>query len=85
MGKLGGDAVNDVVYCAYAGMLMDSDAGAKAFRKFAKRFGQNPDVYSPFYYDQVINIGEEPCGKTALSTLPGGRVHPQNAHKGVME
>ena len=32
MGKLGGDAVNDVGYCAYAGMLMDSDAGAKAFQ-----------------------------------------------------
>ncbi|MBN9367917.1 MAG: branched-chain amino acid ABC transporter substrate-binding protein [Comamonadaceae bacterium] len=85
MGKLGGDAVNDVVYCAYAGMLMDSDAGAKAFQeKFAKRFGQNPDVYSPFYYDQVINIGEAMQKSGSIDPAKVGAYIHQNAHKGVM-
>ena len=83
--KLAGDAVNDFVYCAYAGMLMDSDAGAKAFQeKFAKRFGQNPDVYSPFYYDQVINIGEAMQKSGSIDPAKVGAYIHQNAHKGVM-
>lgn len=85
MTKLGGDAVNDVVYCAYAGMLMDSDAGAKAFQeKFKKRFGQNPDVYGPFYYDQVMNIGEAMQKSGSVDPAKVGAYIHQNAHKGVM-
>ena len=85
MSKLAGDAVNEVVYCAYAGMLMDSDANAKAFQdKFKKRFGQNPDVYSPFYYDQVMNIGE---AMQKAGTVDPAKVNAylrQHAYKGVM-
>lgn len=85
MTKLGGDAVNDVVYCAYAGMLMDSDAGAKAFQeKFKKRFGQNPDVYGPFYYDQVMNIGEAMHKSGSIDPAKVGAAIHQNAYKGVM-
>lgn len=85
MTKLGGDAVNDVVYCAYAGMLMDSDAGAKAFQdRFKKRFGQNPDVYGPFYYDQVMNIGEAMQKSGSIDPAKVGAYIHQHAYKGVM-
>ncbi len=85
MGKLGGDAVNGVVYCVYAGMLMDSNAGAQAFQeKFKKRYGQGPDVYGPFYYDQVMNIGQamEKSGSTDPAKV-GAHMY-QNTYKGVM-
>ncbi|WP_367068095.1 branched-chain amino acid ABC transporter substrate-binding protein [Oryzisolibacter sp. LB2S] len=85
MTKLGGDAVNNVVYCAYAGMLMDSDAGAKAFQdRFKKRFGQNPDVYGPFYYDQVMNIGEAMQKSGSIDPAKVGAYIHQHAYKGVM-
>ncbi|MHA7599657.1 branched-chain amino acid ABC transporter substrate-binding protein [Alicycliphilus sp. T452] len=85
MPKLGADAVNGVVYCAYAGMLMDSDTAARAFQdKFKKRFNQAPDVYGPFYYDQVMNIGEamQKSGSTDVNKV-GAYMH-QHAYKGVM-
>ena len=85
MGKLAADAVNDLVFCAYAGMLMDANDTTKAFQaKFNKRFGQNPDVYSPFYYDQVINIGEAMQKSGSIDPAKVGAYIHQNAHKGVM-
>jgi hypothetical protein len=85
MPKLGGDAVNDAVYCAYAGMLMDNDASAKAFQdKFKKRFGQNPDVYGPFYYDQVMNIGEAMQKSGSIDPAKVGAWMHQQTYKGVM-
>ena len=85
MPKLGADAVNNMVYCAYAGMLVDSDAGAKAFQdKFKKRFGQNPDVYGPFYYDQVMNIGEAMQKSGSIDPAKVGAYMHQQTYKGVM-
>ncbi len=85
MPKLGGDAVDGVVYCAYAGMLMDSDAGAKAFQdKFKKRYGQAPDVYGPFYYDQVMNIGQAMEKTGSVDPAKVGAYMHQNTYKGVM-
>lgn len=85
MPKLGGDAVNGVVYCAYAGMLMESDAGARAFQdKFKKRFNQAPDVYGPFYYDQVMNIGEAMQRSGSIDVNKVGAYMHQHTYKGVM-
>jgi len=85
MTKLGGDAVNNVVYCAYAGMLTEGDAGAKAFQeKFKKRFGQTPDVYGPFYYDQVMNIGDAMQKSGSIDPAKVGAYLHQNTYKGVM-
>ncbi|SDM48794.1 amino acid/amide ABC transporter substrate-binding protein, HAAT family [Oryzisolibacter propanilivorax] len=85
MPKLGGDAVDGAVYCAYAGMLVDGDAGAKTFQdKFKQRYGQAPDVYGPFYYDQVMNLGQamEKAGSTDPNKV-GAWLH-QHPYKGVM-
>ncbi|MBS0392585.1 MAG: branched-chain amino acid ABC transporter substrate-binding protein [Proteobacteria bacterium] len=85
MPKLGGDAVNNVVYCAYAGMLTENDAGAKAFQeKFKKRFNQAPDVYGPFYYDQTMNIGEAMQKSGSIDVNKVSAYLRQHAYKGVM-
>ena len=83
--KLAGDAVNDFVYCAYAGMLMDANDTTKAFQdKFKNRFGQNPDVYGPAYYDQVMFIGEAMQKSGSIDPAKVGAYMHQQTYKGVM-
>ena len=85
MGKLGGDAVNDLVFCAYAGMLMDANDTTKAFQaKFNKRFGMNPDVYGPAYYDQVMFIGEAMHKSGSIDPNKVGDWMRKNPYKGVL-
>ena len=85
MGKLGGDAVNDLVFCAYAGMLMDANDTTKAFQaKFNKRFGMNPDVYGPAYYDQVMFIGEAMHKSGSIDPSKVGDWMRKNPYKGVL-
>lgn len=85
MGKLGGDAVNDLVFCAYAGMLMDANDTTKAFQdKYKKRFGLNPDVYGPAYYDQVIFIGEAMHKSGSIDPTKVGDWMRKNPFKGVL-
>ncbi len=85
MGKLAADAVNDFVYCAYAGMLMDANDTTKAFQdKFKNRFGQNPDVYGPAYYDQVMFIGEAMQKSGSIDPTKVGDWMRHNPYKGVL-
>ena len=59
MGKLGGDAVNDTVFCAQAGAMVKDGSPAAAFRtKYKARFNQDADAYAPAYYDQTMFLGE---------------------------
>lgn len=58
MGKLGGDAVNDVVFCAQGGSLLDKTTEGPAYKaKFKKRFNLDPDAYAASFYDQTMLIG----------------------------
>ncbi len=58
MGKLGGEAVNEVVYCAQGGSMLDKIAQGPAFKaKYKKRFNQDADAYAASFYDQMILIG----------------------------
>jgi branched-chain amino acid transport system substrate-binding protein len=85
MGKLAADAVNDFVYCAYAGMLMDANDTTKAFQdKFKNRFSQNPDVYGPAYYDQVMFIGEAMQKSGSIDPAKVGDWMRHNPYKGVL-
>jgi ABC-type branched-subunit amino acid transport system substrate-binding protein len=70
MGKLGGDAVNDTVFCAQAGAMVKDGSPAAAFRtKFKARFNADADAYAASYYDQTMFLGEAMA--KAGSTDPG--------------
>jgi branched-chain amino acid transport system substrate-binding protein len=59
MAKLGGDAVGANVLCAQAGAMLDRQAGGQAFKtRYRQRFGRDPDVYAPAFYDQTMFIGQ---------------------------
>lgn len=58
VGKLGGDAVNDTVYCAQGGSMLDNVESGKAFKaKYKARFNRDADAYGPSFYDQTMLIG----------------------------
>ncbi len=58
-GKLGGDAVNDTVFCAQGGSILEKAESGPAFKaKFKKRFNVDADAYAASYYDQTLFIGE---------------------------
>lgn len=58
MGKLGGDAVNDIVYCAQGGSMLEKAEGGPAFRaKYKTRFNIDNDAYAASFYDQTMLIG----------------------------
>lgn len=59
MGKIGGAAVNETVYCAQGGVVLDKTAGGPAFKtRFKQKFNADPDVYAPYFYDQTMFLGE---------------------------
>lgn len=54
MGKLGGDAVGENVFCAQGGAILDHAESGSAFKnRYKQRFSQAPDLYAPSYYDAV--------------------------------
>ena len=59
MAKLGGAAVGENVRCAQAGAIVAKQPGGPAFlASYKKRFGREPDVYAPSFYDQTRFIAQ---------------------------
>jgi len=59
MAKLGGAAVGENVRCAQAGAIVARQPGGPAFlASYKKRFGRDPDVYAPSFYDQTKFIAQ---------------------------
>ncbi|HRK40127.1 MAG TPA: branched-chain amino acid ABC transporter substrate-binding protein [Burkholderiaceae bacterium] len=59
MGKLGGDAVNETVYCAQGGSMMDQGADRANFMaRYKKRFGTDADAYAASFFDQMHLIAQ---------------------------
>lgn len=84
MGKLGGDAVNDVVFCAQGGSILDKAANGPAFKvKFKARFGQDPDVYAAPFYDQTMFIGQSIQKSNSLDPKKVGAEIYSASFKGI--
>ena len=85
MGKLGGDAVNDVVFCAQGGSILDKAANGPAFKaKFKKRFGLDPDVYAAPFYDQTMFIGESIQKTNSIDPNKVGAEIYKASYKGIV-
>jgi ABC-type branched-subunit amino acid transport system substrate-binding protein len=85
MGKLGGDAVNDAVFCAQGGSMLDKTANGPAFKaKFKKRFGLDADVYSAPFFDQTMLIGESIQKANSLDPDKVGAEIYKASYKGIM-
>ncbi|WP_432728537.1 branched-chain amino acid ABC transporter substrate-binding protein [Variovorax sp. W6] len=83
-GKLGGDAVNDLVFCAQGGSILEKAQSGPAFKeKFKKRFNIDPDAYAASYYDQVLFIGESMKKANSIDPDKVGAELYKTTYKGV--
>lgn len=85
MPKLGGDAINDAVYCAQAGSQLDKMTAGKAFKdRFKKRFGVDPDAYGASYYDQTMFIGGAMQKANSIDPNKVSEQIHKDTHQGVV-
>lgn len=84
MGKLAPDAVNESVYCAQGGAILDARESGPAFKtKYKKRFGQDPDVYAASFYDQTMFVGEAIKRTNSLDPVKVGAEIYSGSYKGI--
>jgi len=85
MGKLGGDAVNDVVFCAQGGSILEKTAAGPAFKaKYKQHFNQDADVYAAPFYDQTMLIGESIQKANSIDPKKVGAEIYKASYKGIM-
>ncbi|MBB5199563.1 ABC-type branched-subunit amino acid transport system substrate-binding protein [Glaciimonas immobilis] len=57
MGRLGGDAITDQVYCTQGGAMLDKLASGKTFAaEYQKRFGRPAETYAASFYDGMMVV-----------------------------
>jgi branched-chain amino acid transport system substrate-binding protein len=59
MGRLGGDAITDQVYCTQGGALLDKLASGKIFAAdYQKRYNRPAETYAASFYDGMMLIAQ---------------------------
>lgn len=85
MGKLGGDAVNDTVFCAQGGAMLDKAASGPAFKAaYKKRFNRDADAYAASFYDQTMFIAQAMQKANSLDPNKVGAEMYKSSYKGVV-
>ncbi len=58
-GKLGGEVVNDKLYCVQGGTVLGTKATEKTFlSNYQKTYGKAPLTYAPYFYDGMMMVAE---------------------------
>jgi len=84
MGKLGGEAVNDVVFCAQGGSMLDKTNDGPAFKaKFKKRFGLDADAYAASFYDQMMLVAASMQKAQSIDPSKVSAEMQKGSYKGV--
>lgn len=84
MGKLGQEAVNDTVFCAQGGSMLEKAVGGPAFKaKYKKRFNRDADAYAASFYDQTLFIAEAMQKANSLDPNKVGAEIYKSSYKGV--
>nr|WP_235516252.1 branched-chain amino acid ABC transporter substrate-binding protein [Acidovorax sp. Root219] len=84
VGKLGGEAVNDTVFCAQGGTMLDKAASGPAFKaKYKARFKLDADAYAASYYDQVMFMADAMQKAQSVEPAKVGAQMYLASHQGV--
>ena len=85
MAKLGGAAVGENVRCAQAGAIVARQPGGAAFlANYKKRFGRDPDVYAPSFYDQTKFIAQAIQNAKSVDAAKVGAAMHAISYQGVV-
>lgn len=69
MGRLGGEAVGQQVYCTQGGAILDkAEAGAAFAAEYKQKYNRPPEVYAASFYDGMMLIAQ--AMKAANSVEP---------------
>ncbi|CAM8661761.1 LivK ABC-type branched-chain amino acid transport systems, periplasmic component [Comamonadaceae bacterium] len=84
MGKIGGEAINDVVFCAQGGAMLDKSIDGPAFKaKYKKRFNQDADVYAASFYDQAMFVAQAMSKAGSIEPEKVSMEMRKSSYKGV--
>jgi branched-chain amino acid transport system substrate-binding protein len=84
MGKLAGDAANEVVFCAQGGSMLDKVTNGTAFKtKYKKTFNLDADAYAASFYDQMMFIGESMQKANSIDPTKVGTEMYKTSYKGI--
>ncbi len=84
MGKIGGEAINDVVFCAQGGAMLDKSTDGPAFKaKYKKRFNQDADVYAASFYDQAMFVAQSMSKAGSIEPEKVSMEMRKSSYKGV--
>lgn len=84
MGKIGGEAINDVVFCAQGGAMLDKSTDGPAFKaKYKKRFNQDADVYAASFYDQAMFVAQSMSKAGSIEPEKVSMEMRKGSYKGV--
>lgn len=85
MARLGGAAVGENVRCAQAGAIVAKQPGGPAFvANYKKRFGREPDVYAPSFYDQTRFIAQAIQDAKSIEPAKVGAAMHKITYQGVV-
>jgi branched-chain amino acid transport system substrate-binding protein len=78
LSKLGGEAVDDKVYCTQGGVILEADDAGKRFSQhYEKQYGAKPLTYAVSFYDGMMLLAQ--AMKKAES------VQPEKFHKALQD
>lgn len=84
MGKIGGEAINDVVFCAQGGAMLDKSTDGPAFKaKYKKRFNQDADVYAASFYEQAMFVAQSMSKAGSIEPEKVSMEMRKSSYKGV--
>ena len=84
MGRLGGDAIVDQVYCTQGGAMLDKlDAGKVFAEDYQKRFHRPAETYAASFYDGMMVIAQAMKEANSIEPKVYGPVLAKIKYKGV--
>lgn len=84
MGRLGGDAIGDSVYCTQGGAMLDKLKEGKAFADdYQKKYNRPAETYAVSFYDGMMLIAEAMKKANSIEPKQFGPALAKISYKGV--
>ena len=84
MGRLGGDAIGESVYCTQGGTMLDKAKEGKVFAEdYQKKYGRPAETYAVSFYDGMMLIAQAMKAANSIEPKQFGPALAKISYKGV--